>query len=115
MTELDYKGKGIDYDPWIVSIMNPDGEFDPNDIYLYYYAEPIVNKQSAEFAYVNEEKVILFDVNFNWGQNHHEVFRDYGNFTCRFSSDKNGSYVKHTDAFMETSPIGAMKRGQLAD
>lgn len=115
MNELEYNGKSVEYDAWIVSIMNPDMEFDPNDIYLYYYAEPDVKKQSAEFAYVNEEKVILFDVDFKWGQNHADVFRDYGNFTCRFTSDKNATYVKVTDAFMETSPMGSMKHGQLAD
>jgi hypothetical protein len=95
--------------------MNPDGEFDPNDIFLYYYAEPDVKKQSAEFAYMNEEKVLIFDVDFKWGQNHPDVFRDYANFTCRFISEKNGSFVKYTDAFMETSPIGSMKHGALAD
>jgi len=95
--------------------MNPEGEFDPNDIFLYYYAEPDVKKQSAEFAYMNEEKVILFDVDFKWGQNHPDIFRDYANFTCRFTSEKNATYVKFTDAFMETSPIGSMKHGALAD
>jgi hypothetical protein len=113
--QLEYNGKGIDFEPFTVSNMNPDGEFDPNDIFLYYYAEPDVKKQSAEFAYVNEEKVLLFDVDFKWGQNHPDVFRDYANFTCRFTSEKNGTYVKYTDAFMETSPIGSMKHGALAD
>lgn len=44
MSELEYNGKSVEYDAWIVSIMNPDSEFDPNDIYLYYYAEPDVKK-----------------------------------------------------------------------
>jgi hypothetical protein len=114
-SELEYEGKGILFEPFTANIMNPDGEYDPNDIFLYYYAEPDVKKQSAEFAYVNEEKVILFDVDFKWGQNHPDVFRDYANFTCRFTSEKNGTYVKYTDAFMETSPIGSMKHGALAD
>ena len=56
-----------------------------------------------------------FDVDFKWGQNHPEIFRDYANFTCRFTSEKNNTYVKYTDAFMETSPIGSMKHGSLAD
>lgn len=114
-SELENGNNNIAFDPFTVSIMNPDGEYDPNDITLYYYAEPTVKKQSAEFAYVNEEKVILFDVDFKWGQNHQEFFRDYANFTCRFTSDKNATYIKYTDAFMETSPIGAMKHGALAD
>lgn len=59
-SDLDNSGKNIGFDPFTVSIMNPDGEFDPNDVFIYYYAEPVVKKQSAEFAYVNEEKVILF-------------------------------------------------------
>jgi hypothetical protein len=75
-SELEYEGKGILFEPFTANIMNPDGEYDPNDIFLYYYAEPDVKKQSAEFAYVNEEKVILFDVDFKWGQNHTDVFTD---------------------------------------
>lgn len=114
-SELDNGGKNIGFDPFTVNIMNPDGEFDPNDIFIYYYAEPVIKKQSAEFAYSNEEKVLLFDVDFKWGQNHPDIFRDYANFTCRFISGKNASYIKYTDAFMETSPIGSMKHGALAD
>lgn len=43
-SELDVDGKSINFDPFTVNIMNPDGEFDPNDIYIYYYAEPDVKK-----------------------------------------------------------------------
>lgn len=41
---MSCNGKNIGYDPFTVAIMNPDGEFDPNDITLYYYAEPDVKK-----------------------------------------------------------------------
>jgi hypothetical protein len=51
----------------------------------------------------------LFDVDFKWGDNHYDFFRDYANLTCRFISEKNATIVKVTDAFMETSPIGLMK------
>lgn len=75
----------------------------------------MVKKQSSEFAYVNEEKVLLFDVDFMWTKNHFSFFRDNANFTCRFISSQNGTVIKYTDAFMETSPIGAMKGDQLPD
>jgi hypothetical protein len=95
--------------------MNPDGEFDPNDIFLYYYEMPSVKRQSAEFAYMNEEKVLIFEVDFHWTHNHPDIFRDYANYTCRFSSGKNKTYVKYTDAFMEASPIGSLGKKSLPD
>jgi hypothetical protein len=78
-----------------VQIRNPDGEYDPNDIYIYYYKEPAVQKQSAEFAYINEDKMLIFNVDFAWGDNgnHYDFFRDNANLTCRFSSAKNGSLI----------------------
>jgi len=51
-----------------VQIRNPDGEYDPNDIYIYYYKELAVQKQSAEFSYINEDKMIIFNVDFGWGE-----------------------------------------------
>jgi hypothetical protein len=38
------EGGSIEFEPFTVNIMNPDGEFDPNDIFLYYYEMPHVNK-----------------------------------------------------------------------
>ena len=109
-------GKNIGFDPMTVQIRNPDGEYDPNDIYIYYYHEPEVAKQSAEFAYINEDKMLIFNVNFEWGTaNHYEFFRDFANLTCRFSSAKNGSLVLYADAFMETSPMGSMKAKTYPD
>lgn len=113
---LDYGGKNIAFEPMTVQIRNPDGEYDPNDIYIYYYMEPEVAKQSAEFAYINEDKMLIFNVNFKWGEaNHYEFFRDNSNLTCRFSSLKNGSNIIYQDAFMETSPMGSMKAKAFPD
>jgi hypothetical protein len=42
--DLENGNSNIAFDPFIVSIMNPDGEYDPNDISIYYYAEPTVKK-----------------------------------------------------------------------
>ena len=100
-----------------VQIRNPDGEYDPNDIYIYYYKEPAVQKQSAEFAYINEDKMLIFSVDFAWGErgNHYDFFRDNANLTCRFSAAKNGSLILYADAFMETSPIGLMKTSAHPD
>lgn len=36
--------KNIGFEPMTVQIRNPDGEYDPNDIYIYYYKEPTVQK-----------------------------------------------------------------------
>jgi len=108
--------KNIGFEPMTVQIRNPDGEYDPNDIYIYYYKEPTVQKQSAEFSYINEDKMIIFNVDFGWGtENKHDVFRDNANLTCRFSSSKNGSGIIYTDAFMETSPMGSMKLKSYPD
>lgn len=69
---LDIKGekgnKNVGFEPMTVEIRNPDGEYDPNDIYIYYYKEPAVQKQSAEFAYINEDKMVIFNVDFGWGE-----------------------------------------------
>lgn len=111
LNELEFEGKPFPpKDGFIVSIQNPAGTYDPNDIDIYYYTEPDVKKQSSEFAYVNEEKVLLFDVDFYWdSKNNYEFFRDNANLSCRFISGQNASYIKYTDAFMESTPIGSMK------
>lgn len=44
---MKHEGGGIDFEPFTVNIMNPDGEFDPNDIFLYYYEMPFVKNQTA--------------------------------------------------------------------
>lgn len=114
--QLSYGGKNIAFEPMTVQIRNPDNGYDPNDVYIYYYKEPVVQKQSAEFAYINEDKMLIFNVDFGWGnENHLEFFRDFANLTCRFSSVKNASNILYSDAFMETSPLGQMKLGAKPD
>jgi hypothetical protein len=68
-------------------MMNPDGDFTQNGINLWYYTEPIFGNLSASFAYSNEEKPILMDTDFKWGDgNDFNKFRKHATFTCRFSS-----------------------------
>ena len=35
-------------------MMNPDGDYTPNNIDLYYYDEPTVDSLSSSFAFANE-------------------------------------------------------------
>jgi len=59
--------------------------------------------------------MLIFTVDFGWGDNKPDFFRSFANLTCRFSGVKNGSNILYSDAFMETTPIGLMKHGALAD
>lgn len=78
-------------------MMDPDGDFTPNNIDLYYYEEPVVTPVSQAgggaaatplFAFSDEEKVIVMNANFHWGDaNKLEVFKKYANLTCRFTSE----------------------------
>jgi hypothetical protein len=65
---------------------------------------------------MNEEKVLIFDVDFHWTHNHPDIFRDYASYKCRFTSmEKNLTYVKYTDAFMESTPVGWLGKRSLPD
>lgn len=44
VNEKDTVIKNVGFEPMTVEIRNPDGEYDPNDIYIYYYKEPEVGK-----------------------------------------------------------------------
>ena len=67
--------------------MNPDGDFTPNGINLWYYTEPTFSNVSSTFAYSNEEKPMLIGTDFKWDSgNDYNRFRKYATFTCRFST-----------------------------
>ena len=88
-------------------MMDPDGDFTPNSIDLYYYEEPTVSEVSSAFAFADEEKVIVMAADFNWGAgNQLDVFRKHANVTCRFTSENDYSIQKITPAIIEMSPIG---------
>lgn len=71
-------------------MMNPDGDFTANEIDLWYYKDPHISNVSAEFAYSNEQKPLLFKADFSWGNgNNYEMIKKYGNFTCRFTGSTN--------------------------
>lgn len=93
--------------------MNPDGDFTANEIDLWYYKDPKISNISSEFAYSNEQKPILFKIDFSWSDgNNYEMFKKFGNFTCRFTGSSN---VEVVPAIMEVSPIGQFKKDKLPD
>jgi hypothetical protein len=93
--------------------MDPEGAFTPNDIDLYYYKEPLITNLSATWAFANEEKPLIFDAEFYWGNgNNYKIFARYANFTCRFT-DADGTTTITNDALFETSPIGQFKKNSL--
>ena len=107
--------KNIGFDPINIYVMNPDQDFEPNDIDIWYYKDPIFQGISSQFAYINEHKPLILHTDFSWNEgNNAELFRKYSNITCRFTSEKTGHQVV-TYAVMETNPIGAFNKGKLAD
>ena len=68
---------------------------------------------SSQFAYNNEEKPILIQVDFGWGEgNDYHLFSKYSNFTCKFSSTY-GKTAIVTNALFEATPIGQFYKGSL--
>jgi hypothetical protein len=107
--------KNIGFEPINIYVMNPEGDFEVNDIDIWYYKDPIFSGISSQFAYINEQKPLILHTDFSWNEgNNAELFRKYANFTCRFTSEKTGHQVV-TYAVMETNPIGAFSKGRLAD
>lgn len=109
-------GGNIGNEAWNVDMMNPDGDFAPNNIALYYYKEPVVTSVSSGFAFANEEKPIIIKTQFHFGAgNDIKVFKKYGNLTCRFTSVDDQSRQVVTAAIFEQSPIGQYKKDALPD
>lgn len=107
--------KNIGFDPINIDIMNPDGDYDTNEIDIWYYKDPVFNKISSQFAYLNENKPLILSTDFSWNEgNNPETFRKYSNITCKFTSEKTGQHVV-TRAVMETNPIGAYLKSKLPD
>lgn len=113
--EVMNAAKPIDFDPINIDIMNPDGDYDPNEIDIWYYKDPVFKGISSQFAYINEQKPLILSTDFSWNDgNNPETFRKYSNITCRFTGEKTGHQVV-TYAVMETNPIGAYDKGKLPD
>ena len=107
--------KNVGFDPMNIYVMNPAQVFEPNDIDIWYYKDPIFLGISSQFAYINEHKPLILHADFSWNAgNHPELVRKYANFTCRFTGEKTNQQVV-TYAVMETNPIGAFSKGKLAD
>ena len=60
--------KNIEYDPFTVNMMNPDGDFTKNEIDLWYYRDPDFAAISSTFAYANEDKPLMIRTDFFWGE-----------------------------------------------
>ena len=96
--------------------MNPDGDYTPNNINLWYYRDLLFTNISSEFAYSNEEKPIIMKTNFYWNNgNDFSQFRKHANLTCRFTSTADVGRKVVVPAIMETSPIGSYNKDQLPD
>jgi len=96
--------------------MNPDGDYTPNNINLWYYKDLKFTEISAEFAYSNEEKPIIMKTNFYWNNgNDFGQFRKHATLTCRFTSTNDAGKKVVVPAIMETSPIGSYNKDQLPD
>jgi hypothetical protein len=107
----------IGYEPWNVYIMNPDGDFTPNTIKMWYYMDLVFSNVSTQFAYANEEKPLIIKTEFNWGKgNDYQRFIEHATLTCRFTSSNSDAPAQVTvPAYMEQSPIGSYKKNQLPD
>jgi len=109
-------GKNIGYEPFNVDMMNPDEDFTKNNIDIYYYKNPQFKTASSQFAYSNEEKPVIIDTDFFWGQgNNVELFRRYATFTCRFTSVNDPTKRIVTPAIMESKPIGGYRKDKKPD
>jgi len=83
-------GKKFTKEPFNIDMLDMDGTFQTNHINLYYFNEFNFKNFSSTFAYSNEEKPIMIETDFKWGNgNSFDLLRKYGNFTCRFSSTNN--------------------------
>lgn len=103
-------GSALSFAPWTVNMMDPAGDFAPNNIHLFYYKEPTVKQMSSQFAYADEEKLVTMEADFEWGvSNDLETFKKHANFTCRFTSDNDAALQVTTRAIFEESPIGQFK------
>jgi hypothetical protein len=106
-SEMTKSGANIAWDPFTVNMMNPDGDFTPNQIDLWYYRDINLTNIESSFAYANENKPVIIATEFYWDKgNNFETFRKHANFTCRFSSTTDQNRVEVTPAIMESSPIG---------
>jgi hypothetical protein len=91
-------------------MMNPDGDFSKNNIDIYYYRDPSFKTTSTQFAFSNEEKPVIIETEFYWGNgNNYELFRERAKLSCRFTSTSDATKVIVTPAVMETRPIGAFQ------
>jgi hypothetical protein len=96
-------------------IMNPDGDYTPNNIQMWYYKDLIFSNVSAEFAYSNEQKTVYVKTDFSWNKGNNFVnFRNHAKLTCRFTSTTSSTSIV-VPAIMETTIIGAYNTNQLPE
>ena len=64
--------------------------FTDNGIEVWYYETPEISSLSINGSPKNQQKAVFVATNFKWEVNDYAKFKNYGNFTCRFTS-KDGS------------------------
>jgi hypothetical protein len=73
-------------DPFNIDLIDMDGEYSNINIPLFYFNEISVTNASTSYAYKNQEKPIMIQVDFGWGEkNDYKTFKKFGNFSCRFT------------------------------
>ena len=71
---------------------------------MYYIYDPEYKKLSRNSVPRGMQVPLLIETEFHWDRNDKEMFRKYGNFTCRFTL---GDKVVTTQGRMETIPLGS--------
>lgn len=89
------------------SVTGRNEGFTDNGLQIWYYETPEVINLNINGAPINQQKHVLIKTDFKWATNDVSKIKQYGNFTCRFSS-KDGKRVAYTKARMETYPIGSL-------
>jgi hypothetical protein len=89
------------------SVTGRNEGFTENGLQIWYYETPEVINLNVNGAPINQQKHVLIKTDFKWATNDVSKIKQYGNFTCRFSS-KDGKRIAYTKAKMETYPIGSL-------
>jgi hypothetical protein len=78
-----------------------------NGLEIWYYEQPDVISLSVNGAPTNQQKAVFVKTDFKWNVNELEKIKQYGNFSCRFTS-RDGKRVAFTKGRLETLPLGTL-------
>lgn len=81
--------------------------FTENGLEIWYYEQPDVIQLSVNGAPTNQQKTVLVKTDFKWNVNELGKIKQYGNFSCRFTS-RDGKRQVTTKGRLETVPLGSV-------